>query len=187
MSDTITIGSGHRRRSFRDLGELREHVDELIATRGGVFIPVELEAVQTLVALSNGDAPAGAASIARATAMFEPERPPRGPSPFDDRVAVAVEALAAEDEKLPEALARMVAVREAAEAEMGRALARDNRTSNMDVGALSDRLNAQVRAADDAYLLARDSRERAKARLTALEMARDRWHRMENLQLHDNG
>lgn len=190
MSDsTITVTALDRRMEFKDVGALREHVEELLEHRGSVFAPMDLACVRALVASSNGSTPEEAARIARKTAIFSPGKPERGPSPLDEKLEASEERLERAEAELAEAFQHREQVRTAADAEVAALRAKAKGTPSeigREVSDLRGRLRVRIEDASAEYLRARESRTRACARVNALRVARDRWHSTESMTLHSN-
>lgn len=165
-------------REFADLAELRAFVSERIGK--GIFDPDEQRAIETLAKL-DGDGIPFLQEIARNLEFVKPSRPPKGPTPLDDVIAQAEADLADADAELGKAdrtwRDRAVEVEDA----FRRALAKAGRngTAQMRVQADFERYRAEVADLRADFYLRDEKARRARVRLNALRLRRDRWRQMQ--------
>ncbi len=181
--EKIVVEALGRSQTFIDVEDLASHVAELLEHRGGIFDSLEVACVQEL-ARQNGASRPEVERIARQTAFFEPQRA-KGPTPLDDRVRDAQEKAEQAEEALAEANESWRAgMREADRAYRQRLRkAAENPARLIDAQRWAEGRQAQVRALEADFRAADDVRRRARARLNALELTRDRWRYDEAVRL----
>ncbi len=177
----IVVEALSHRREFGDIGELASFVQAVLDGRGGIFDPFELASISKLAELSNGRASNEIHRIARATQLHSPARSPRGPTPFDSKLAAAEERLVEAESARQSALD----ARRVAKAEYRRIVSRaDAPGGSLDVvaAAAADR---GVAASEVGVGVAFDANERALASKNALCLASQRWHSGQNMRYHN--
>lgn len=184
----IVVTALSQTREFRDLDELAGFVEEVVRTRGAIFDPFEIRAIQQLAELANGEASPDVARIARNTAFHAPSRPPRPPTPWDEKLVKAEVRLVSAEAAWDEARGKRNEVFRSGE----RRLAEVRLTEVHEV-VLSHRLaqigsevGEELSIADDAVRVVRDELQRAVARKNALGLAVGRWRSDQAVRFHNH-
>lgn len=191
MSDTaattIRVEALDRARTFDTVDELAEAVEELLATRGSVFAPMELAMIGELARRANGQASADVHRIARQTSFHAPARPDRGPTPHDDKITEAEELLDEAEVAWIERRRELERLR--ADLQRRHAQAKEKGGSAAQLQSRIGVVNAahlhQVHQAEEDVRQARARLTRARARLNALRLASDRWRYDQEARFHN--
>jgi len=189
MDEPITVVALDRTLTFEDMAELAEHVEDILACRGGIYDPLECAAITKLAELANGQVSADVHRISRALRFHSPSdnAPPKPPTPYDA-------ALAEADEKLLAGEERWLQARQAERqvAEKGRRAVAEARQAggsrdeiNNRVVAVNLTFGGRLTAAVEAVRVAREDLQRLRVRRNALSRSQSQWRNDREARFYD--
>ena len=169
---SIIVRALSRSRVFSGLDELADHVKDILEHRGGIFTPFELAAISELARRANGEAPPQVHRIARATTLYTPPRPERGPTSLDADIEAQEAIVEAVEVEWIEARQEFQRVRADLDRRIAKAKARGGSARDIQtrVGRVNEGHAARLQDAKADLEAIRKKLVRARARLNA------RWH-----------
>ena len=179
-NEGLTVEALGREENFADIAELGVFVEQIVATSGMIFGPLEIACIARLVADAPDEASEAVHRISRAMVFHGPSRPPKIATPFDAKLVDADQRVEATEAARHAALDARRALEEEFQKRILAAGKDDNARS-----AVQGWAAVASPAAEQAVQLARDEAGRALARRNALSGAASRFRSDDAVRLYD--